>query len=238
MPHIFSSERPVQRKSRSAGGARAVAGADLVALQAAADGSAVQRRLSGLQDSAVQRMEEEEPLQGKARAGDLDGPVQRLEEEEMLQGKARAGGLDGPVQRLEEEEMMQGKAGPGGLEAPTVQRQAGDAGPAQGGLPTGLRSGIESLSGIGMGDVRVHYNSGKPAQLNAHAYAQGTDIHLASGQEKHLGHEAWHVVQQKQGRVKPTMELDGVSINDDPGLEQEADRMGDKAFQTKPKDNR
>jgi len=50
----------------------------------------------------------------------------------------------------------------------------------------------------------VHYNSDKPAQLQAHAYAQGTDIHLASGQEKHLPHEAWHVVQQKQGRVKPT----------------------------------
>jgi hypothetical protein len=35
-----------------------------------------------------------------------------------------------------------------------------------------------------MDDVKVHYNSAKPAQLNAHAYAQGTDIHIASGQEK------------------------------------------------------
>lgn len=35
-------------------------------------------------------------------------------------------------------------------------------------------------------------------------YSQGTDIHIGPGQEKHLPHEAWHVVQQKQGRVKPT----------------------------------
>jgi hypothetical protein len=66
------------------------------------------------------------------------------------------------------------------------------------GLPDGLKSGIENLSGYAMDDVKVHYNSNKPAQLNAHAYAQGTDIHLGSGQEQHLAHEACHVVQQKQ----------------------------------------
>src|SRR3569833_2391842 len=95
------------------------------------------------------------------------------------------------------------------------------------GLPDQLKSGIENLSGHSMDNVKVHYNSDKPAQLNAHAYAQGTDIHLASGQEKHLPHEAWHVVQQKQGRVKPTMQMKGrVNVNDDKGLEKEADVMG------------
>lgn len=102
------------------------------------------------------------------------------------------------------------------------------------GLPEGLKSGIESLSGLSMDDVKVHYNSDKPAQLNAHAYAQGTDIHLASGQEKHLPHEAWHVVQQKQGRVQPTMMMKAkIPINDDKGLEKEADIMGAKALQMK-----
>jgi len=97
------------------------------------------------------------------------------------------------------------------------------------GLPDNLKSGIEHLSGYSMDDVKVHYNSDKPAQLNAHAYAQGTDIHVASGQEKHLPHEAWHVVQQKQGRVKPTMQMKGrLNINDDAGLEKEADVMGAK----------
>lgn len=71
------------------------------------------------------------------------------------------------------------------------------------GLPDQLKSGIESLSGISMDDVKVHYNSSKPAAVNAHAYAQGTDIYVAPGQEHHLPHEAWHVVQQKQGRVQP-----------------------------------
>lgn len=110
-----------------------------------------------------------------------------------------------------------------------------DAGPVQKkenntGLPDTLKSGIEGLSGYSMDDVKVHYNSAKPAQLNALAYAQGTDIHVASGQEKHLPHEAWHVVQQKQGRVQATMQMKGdVPVNDDKGLEQEADVMGAKA---------
>lgn len=98
------------------------------------------------------------------------------------------------------------------------------------GLPSKLKTGVEHLSGYSLDDVKVHYNSSKPAQLQAHAYAQGTEIHLASGQEKHLPHEAWHVVQQKQGRVKPTVQLKGkVHINDDAHLEKEADRMGAKA---------
>lgn len=100
------------------------------------------------------------------------------------------------------------------------------------GLPDTLKSGIENLSGYAMDDVKVHYNSNKPSQLNAHAYAQGTDIHLGSGQEQHLAHEAWHVVQQKQGRVQPTKQLKSkVNINDDEGLETEADVMGAKALQ-------
>ena len=51
------------------------------------------------------------------------------------------------------------------------------------GLPDNLKTGVEQLSGMSLDDVKVHYNSDKPAQLQAHAYAQGTDIHLASGQE-------------------------------------------------------
>jgi hypothetical protein len=99
------------------------------------------------------------------------------------------------------------------------------------GLPDNLKTGMENLSGMSLDDVKVHRNSDKPAQLQAHAYAQGTDIHLGPGQEKHLPHEAWHVVQQKQGRVKPTMQLMGkVNVNDDAGLEKEADMMGAKAL--------
>lgn len=117
-----------------------------------------------------------------------------------------------------------------------ASRRGGAEGPQNKlGMPDHLKTGIEAVSGFSMDDVRVHYNSNKPAQLNAHAYAQGSDIHLAPGQEKYLPHEAWHVVQQKQGRVKPTQRLDGkISINDDEGLEREADSMGTRALQRSP----
>lgn len=99
------------------------------------------------------------------------------------------------------------------------------------GLPETLKNGIENLSGLSMNDVNVHYNSDKPAQLQALAYAQGNEIHIGPGQEKHLPHEAWHVVQQKQGKVRPTVQLaSDIMINDDKGLEQEADVMGNKAL--------
>ncbi len=99
-----------------------------------------------------------------------------------------------------------------------------------GGMPAKLAQGIEKLSGVAMSNVRVHYNSSKPQSVQAHAYAQGRDIHLASGQEQHLPHEAWHVVQQSQGRVKPTAQINGTNINDSPSLEREADVMGSRAM--------
>lgn len=121
-----------------------------------------------------------------------------------------------------------GGGGGGGANPPN------DSQPNDTGLPDDLKSGIENLSGYSMDDVNVHYNSNKPVQLQAHAYAQGSDIHVAPGQEKHLPHEAWHVVQQKQGRVQPTTQLkQDVAINDDHGLENEADVMGAKAMQLK-----
>ncbi len=98
------------------------------------------------------------------------------------------------------------------------------------GLPDGLKAGVENLAGMDMSDVRVHRNSLKPAAVSAYAYTQGTDIHLGPGQERHLPHEAWHAVQQKQGRVTSTRQMKGgVNINDDAGLEKEANVMGQKS---------
>ncbi len=91
------------------------------------------------------------------------------------------------------------------------------------GLPDTLKAKIERLSGISLDDVQVHYHSSNPAQVQALAYTRGTEIHIGPGQEQHLGHEAWHVVQQKQGRVQPTVQAKGVKINDDRELEREAD---------------
>lgn len=97
------------------------------------------------------------------------------------------------------------------------------------GMSDNLKSGIEQLSGLDMSDVRVQYNSAKPASVQAHAYTQGTNIHIAPGQERHLPHEAWHVAQQKQGRVQPTTSVNGMAVNDSPALEKEADAMGARA---------
>ena len=103
------------------------------------------------------------------------------------------------------------------------------------GLPDKLKGGIESLSGFDMSDVRVHFNSPRPASLRALAYTQGTHIHVAPGQERHLPHEAWHVVQQAHGRVGRTTWLgNGVPANNDCRLEQEAERMGKQAARTVP----
>lgn len=210
----------------------------LVAQRARIDatfGAAIQRE--GLQDEnelqmkalpgALQRMgmeEEEEPLQGRFGSD----PVQaRLDdEEEPLQGRF----LSDPVQGQfhdEEEEPLQARAVRAGAPPANPSFRA----PDRTGLPDALKAGIESLSGHSMDHVRVHYDSPQPAQVQAHAFAQGSHIHLGPGQERHLPHEAWHVVQQAQGRVQPTLQAQGVSINDDRGLEQEADVMGARALQ-------
>jgi len=97
------------------------------------------------------------------------------------------------------------------------------------GLPGTLKAGIETLSGLALDDVRVHYNSPRPAQLQALAYTQGSQIYLGPGQQRHLPHEAWHVVQQKQGRVQPTLSVAGTPVNDNPALENEADVLSAKA---------
>ncbi|WP_212758612.1 DUF4157 domain-containing protein [Paenibacillus sinopodophylli] len=118
----------------------------------------------------------------------------------------------------------------GSLESSRPPAQlAKEAEPNRTGMPDSLKSGLESVSGMDLSDVSVHYNSSRPAELQAHAYAQGNDIHIAPGQEQHLPHEGWHVVQQRQGRVRPTTQLKGEAINDNSALEQEADQMGARA---------
>ena len=102
----------------------------------------------------------------------------------------------------------------------------------QGNLPEPVKGYMEKKGGVNLEDVNVHYNSGEPAKVGALAYAKGSDIHLGQGQERHLEHEVWHVVQQKQGRVKTTsVQAKGLAINDDPQLEREADIMGKKVKQ-------
>lgn len=109
----------------------------------------------------------------------------------------------------EEEELRQGKM----IETVQMQEIPEEEDPLQTksennpGMPDNLKAGVENLSGIDMSDVRVHYNSEKSAEVGASAYTQGTDIHVAPGQERHLSHDAWHVVQQAQSRVKQVIQM-------------------------------
>ncbi|MGH1335369.1 MAG: eCIS core domain-containing protein [Aureispira sp.] len=96
------------------------------------------------------------------------------------------------------------------------------------GIPDRLKAVVEHFSGFSLEDVRVHYNSEKPALVKAHAYAEGLNIYIGPGQEKHLAHEVWHVVQQMKGEVKTTTKVNGKNINDDASLEKEAESAKDK----------
>ena len=213
-----------QRAQHGATAAAAPGALDtLIRLQQLADASpqaAQLRRLQALVDASPQ-VAQLQRLQALADASPQAVQLRRLQ--------ALADNHYAPVAQLagdpEEEGLVQGQFASAELQ-PQLQ-QAPRANNT--GLPDQLKSGIESLSGLSMDHVRVHYNSAQPAQLNALAYAQGNDIHLGPGQEQHLPHEAWHVVQQRQGRVQATMQMAGVGVNDDVGLEREADVMGGRA---------
>lgn len=94
------------------------------------------------------------------------------------------------------------------------------------GIPSRLKERIERESGLSLDDVQVHYNSGKPSGLGALAYTQGSQVYVGPGQERHLGHELGHVVQQKLGKVRADTTINGMPVNTDKALEQEADRIG------------
>jgi len=215
---VGSPTHAAQRKSPSAG----ASSGHLAQLAAMANRSPqVQAQLKlaeDLRDSP--KVESQRGLAAEINAGPGAAQLVRLDEKlPTTQGK-----LD--------KKKIQGKfsSQPAQLEqSPSLNRT---------GLPDQLKVGVESLSGVLLDSVKVHYNSAKPAQLNALAYAQGSDIHVGPGQEKHLPHEAWHVAQQSQGRVQPTMQTKGVAINDDSGLEHEADVMGAKAATVQAVDKR
>jgi len=125
-----------------------------------------------------------------------------------VQRKARTGTQAGSVQL----HYMNG----GGTTPLALQNQTG--------IPLQMLERAERLGGMSLRDVRVHYNSARPAMLGALAYTQGTDIFMGPGQERHLGHELRHVVQQKRGQVQPEYDLGGLKINASPSLEREADQ--------------
>jgi len=107
-------------------------------------------------------------------------------------------------------------------------------------LPHDLQANMESSFGQDFSGVNIHRNSQEALRLNALAYTQGESIHFAPGEftphsesgRNLIGHEFAHVVQQRSGVVNPTAVLGkGLALNNNQGLENEADRLGRKAVQ-------
>lgn len=100
-----------------------------------------------------------------------------------------------------------------------------------------VQAKMEHSLGADFSNVDIVENSSKATESGALAMAQGDSVHFAPGQfkqdtesgQKLLGHELTHVVQQREGKVKANTSVNGMAVNNDKSLENEADRMGDKA---------
>jgi len=108
------------------------------------------------------------------------------------------------------------------------------AGPGQR-LPDDVRGKMESFFSADFTGVRIHVGPEAPA-IGAQAFTVGDAIVFAPGQydpktvrgQQILGHELAHVVQQRSGRVRNPFGS-GLAVVQDPALEAEADRMGQRA---------
>jgi Domain of unknown function (DUF4157) len=109
------------------------------------------------------------------------------------------------------------------------------AAPAEAGhpLPDAVRIRMEEALKADFSAVRIHEGAEAKA-MGARAFTRGTDIYFAPGEydpssERGLeliGHELAHVVQQGSGRVQATALAQGMAVNEDAGLEHEADVAG------------
>jgi hypothetical protein len=171
---------------------------------------------------------EEEPLQMKQAD---DDPLQMMKDEEEPLQKMKDDEDPLQMKAAKEEDLLQKK----GTDKPSLSYGTNQNNGTQS-MPEPLRMKMESAFGHDFSNVKIHESS-KPAELGALAYTQGNNIHFAPGQynpesqkgQELLGHELAHVVQQQQGKVRPTTQFKGMQVNDDSGLEKEADEMGKKA---------
>ena len=177
--------------------------------------------------------EEEELLQCKIQMQPEE------EEEELLQPKLQMQPNPNSVNSIlqmqeaeEEEEIIQAKTAiQKEVSKPAVQNGAHTS------LPESLQAKMEDSFGTDFGNVNIHKNDRSAAQIGALAYTKGNNVHFApeqynpgsqKGQEL-IGHELTHVVQQREGKVTATLHGKGMLINDNPGLEKEADIKGKRA---------
>ncbi len=125
---------------------------------------------------------------------------------------------------MDEEEIQMKSAEPGSFGKTTAQLKGnGD-----------IKAQMGASFGADFSNVNFHTNSTKASNIGAQAYTQGSDVHFAPGRfnpsstqgKELIGHELSHVVQQREGRVQATTQAKGLPVNDDAGLEKEADTQG------------
>lgn len=190
--------------------------------------------------SQLQGDDEEEAMQGKFAI-----QMQGEDEDELAQGKFPAqlqeeddeslqGKFVTQMQGDEDEELLQGKLTgqlqDNGVSSSTPERQADH----EGGLPEHVREGMEEAIGGDFSSVQLVTDSQKAVDVGALAFTQGKTVEFAPGQFKPdttaglelIGHELTHVDQQDRGSVNPTMEIEGMPVNDDKELETKADDKG------------
>jgi len=176
---------------------------------------------------------EEEPIQ---RSGPIPTDYYAPDAEEPVQRKGPV-----PLMNTEEEEPVQrkGPVPPLNTDSEELPESASSASER---MPSLVQRKMESSFGEDFSDVTIHKDSPQSKELNAHAFTKGNAIHFAPGMynpesqdgQELLGHELTHVVQQREGRVRPTVQKKGVGINNDEGLEKEADEMGEMAAKGEP----
>jgi hypothetical protein len=101
---------------------------------------------------------------------------------------------------------------------------------------------MSAAFGVDMSPVRVVRDSGLPVGLGAQAVARGTEVHMApgapgrgtDGERRLLAHELAHVVQQSEGRVRPTASVGDLEVSTDRGLEQDADAAAERVMRGEP----
>jgi FKBP-type peptidyl-prolyl cis-trans isomerase len=126
--------------------------------------SAVQSELSDLRPQATAQRQLQDTANNSPQSHQLNAFQQMAQNSaRATQLKAMSAMMNAPaVQRVEEEKPLQAKSA-----TETAQRDVADAAeapkPNNTGLPDNLKSGIESLSGMSMDHVKVHYNSSQPA---------------------------------------------------------------------------
>lgn len=177
------------------------------------------------------------PVQRQVDAGARSGQAQLAEDLAAAMGffGGPADTIDASVARRNAEPVQRAAGGAVGAESTAPASGSGRA------IPDDVRTKMEDSFGTDFSAVRVHEGP-QAAAIGALAYTQGTDLHFAPGQyqpsslagQELLGHELAHVVQQAQGRVQTTTQAKGVGINDDAGLEHEADTMGARAARGEP----